>query len=87
MNPSLGGRREIKVVVTCCRHRRTDCLMYIKLCYVEHNTVSPAASGRQHVTTTFIYLLPPSELYCFCLQRIRSDHPHLMEQEFDDSKK
>ena len=37
--------------------------MYIKLCYVEHNTVSPAASGWQHVTTTFISLLPPSEAF------------------------
>ena len=39
----------------------TDCLMYIKLCYVEHNTVSPAASGRQHIMTTFISLLPLSD--------------------------
>ena len=62
---ALGGRREIKVVVTCCRPDAAGLtvLIYMKLCYVEHNTVSPAASGRQHIMTTFISLLPPSDRF------------------------
>ena len=40
--------------------------LYIKLCYVEHNTVSPAASGLQHVTPTFKFCSFPSALF-ICL--------------------
>ena len=44
----------------------TDWVVYIKLCYVEHNTVSPAASGLQHVTPTFKFCSFPSALF-ICL--------------------
>ena len=60
--PHTGEAAEFK---SCCymlrtRCCRTDRVVYIKLCYVEHNTVSPAASGLQHVTTTFKFCCFPS---------------------------
>ena len=38
----------------------TDCVMFYITQLDIHKTVSPAASGQQHVTTTFISLLLPS---------------------------
>ena len=42
----------------CCG---TDCVMFYITQLDIHKTVSPAASGRQHVMTTFISLLPLSD--------------------------
>ena len=39
----------------------TDCVMFYITQLDIHKTVSPAASGRQHVMTTFISLLPLSD--------------------------
>ena len=55
-----GDKSRLYVLPT--RRCGTDCVMFFITQLDIHKTVSPAASGQQLVTTTFISLLPPSDL-------------------------